>query len=243
MNLDADQRARAAGFPSAGDQDKAYLLGFSIGALKKKHDWEARVYWQRAGQYALDPNLVDSDWFDSKVNLQGWVAGGRLQHHRLDLHCRALRLGQALRHQRSAPGVPETWRSTPWTTTSCSSSIWAGSSDPAEPSRRRVAGRQARGRRRRETGPGLAPSLRNPGKCTLESELFAQLGHGSAGDSQRHAPLRRLRRRGRRQPLHRSGRILLPARSLGLRQDDPAADGRRVRRARRRLRSGSTART
>ena len=75
MNLDADQRARAAGFPNAGDQDKAYLLGFSIGTLKKKHDWEARVYWQRTGQYALDPNLVDSDWFDARVNMQGWFLG------------------------------------------------------------------------------------------------------------------------------------------------------------------------
>ena len=43
MNLDGDQRATAAGFPSAGNQNKAYLLGFSLGALKKKHDWEARV--------------------------------------------------------------------------------------------------------------------------------------------------------------------------------------------------------
>ncbi len=75
MNLNADQRARAAGFPNAGDQDKAYLLGFSLGALKKKHDWEARVYWQRSGQYALDPNLVDSDWFDARVNMQGWFLG------------------------------------------------------------------------------------------------------------------------------------------------------------------------
>ncbi len=73
MNLDADERARLAGFPNAGNQDKAYLLGFSLGALRKKHDWEARIYWQRTGQYALDPNLVDSDWFDSKINLQGWV--------------------------------------------------------------------------------------------------------------------------------------------------------------------------
>jgi hypothetical protein len=77
MNLDADQRAQRAGFPNAGNQDKAYLLGFQLGTLKKKHDWEARLYWQRTGQFALDPNLVDSDWFDSRVNEQGWyVAGG-----------------------------------------------------------------------------------------------------------------------------------------------------------------------
>ena len=67
------ERARLAGFPNASNQDKAYLLGFQLGTLRKKHDWEARVYWQRTGQYALDPNLVDSDWFDSRINLQGWV--------------------------------------------------------------------------------------------------------------------------------------------------------------------------
>ena len=73
MNLDGDSRATAAGFPNAGNQNKAYLLGFTLGALKKKHDWEARVWWQQTGQFALDPNLVDSDWFDSKLNLKGWV--------------------------------------------------------------------------------------------------------------------------------------------------------------------------
>jgi len=76
MNLDAGQRAAAAGLAGAGDQDKAYLLGFSLGAMKKKHDWEARVYWQRTGQFALDPNLVDSDMFDGRVNEQGWYVSG-----------------------------------------------------------------------------------------------------------------------------------------------------------------------
>jgi hypothetical protein len=96
MNLDADQRARAAGFPNAGDQDKAYLLGFSLGALKKKHDWEARLYWQRTGQYALDPNLVDSDWFDSKLNLEGWVVSAG--YNITDAIFAAARYGQAKRN-------------------------------------------------------------------------------------------------------------------------------------------------
>lgn len=75
MNLDGDARARAAGFPNAGNQDKAYLLGFAVGNLKKKRDWEARVYYQRIGQYALDPNLIDSDWFDARTNMEGWYLG------------------------------------------------------------------------------------------------------------------------------------------------------------------------
>ena len=29
------------------------------------------VFWQHAEQFALDPNLVDSDIFDSRVNMEG----------------------------------------------------------------------------------------------------------------------------------------------------------------------------
>jgi hypothetical protein len=39
--------------------------------LKKKGDWEIRGWWQHTDQYAVDPNLVDSDIFDSRVNLEG----------------------------------------------------------------------------------------------------------------------------------------------------------------------------
>ena len=38
-----------------------------------KHDWEASVAWQHVDQYALDPNLVDSDIYDSRVNMEGIV--------------------------------------------------------------------------------------------------------------------------------------------------------------------------
>lgn len=96
MNLDADQRASLAGFPAASNQDKAYLLGFALGALKKKNDWEARLYWQRTGQFALDPNLVDSDWFDSRLNLQGWVVSAG--YNITDAIFAAARYGQAKRN-------------------------------------------------------------------------------------------------------------------------------------------------
>jgi putative porin len=35
-----------------------------------------RTYWQRIEQYALDPNLTDSDFFEGRTNVQGlYVAG------------------------------------------------------------------------------------------------------------------------------------------------------------------------
>jgi hypothetical protein len=36
--------------------------------------WEARTYWQHIEQYALDPNLIDSDFFEGRGNLEGVFA-------------------------------------------------------------------------------------------------------------------------------------------------------------------------
>ena len=47
------------------------MLGAAIGQLKAKNDWEIRAWYQYAQQFALDPNLVDSDIFDSRVNEKG----------------------------------------------------------------------------------------------------------------------------------------------------------------------------
>jgi hypothetical protein len=71
VNLDGGDRANAAGHPEARDQRYAYQVGLGIGQLKVKHDWQINVFWQHTEQYALDPNLVDSDLFDSRVNMQG----------------------------------------------------------------------------------------------------------------------------------------------------------------------------
>jgi hypothetical protein len=87
VNLEGDQRARAAfnGAPAAFPggvqlgQDKAYQaglavgnnLGLAYGATAKKGTWEARAYWQHVEQYALDPNLLDSDFFEGRGNLEG----------------------------------------------------------------------------------------------------------------------------------------------------------------------------
>jgi hypothetical protein len=71
VNLEADDRANAAGHLGKGGDRYAYQIGLGIGQLKKKHDWQIDVWWQHQDQYSLDPNLVDSDLFDSQLNLQG----------------------------------------------------------------------------------------------------------------------------------------------------------------------------
>ena len=95
-NLSGDSRARAAynanpaAFPglsgAATGQDKAYQVGLGIGSgaplygptqglvygsFSKKHAWELRAYWQHIEQYALDVNLIDSDFFEGRGNLEG----------------------------------------------------------------------------------------------------------------------------------------------------------------------------
>ena len=60
---------------------KAYQIGFALaskgnlglvyGSAPRKNAWEFRTYWQHVEQYALDPNLLDSDFFEGRGNLQG----------------------------------------------------------------------------------------------------------------------------------------------------------------------------
>lgn len=94
--MDGDARAQAAyqaqtgAFPglncAATGQNIAYQVGLGIGSAgpvygptqglvygstSKKKTWEARVYWQYIEQYALDVNLIDSDFFEGRANLQG----------------------------------------------------------------------------------------------------------------------------------------------------------------------------
>jgi hypothetical protein len=48
--------------------------GLVYGSTSKKNTWEARFYWQHIEQYALDVNLIDSDFFEGRGNLQGFYA-------------------------------------------------------------------------------------------------------------------------------------------------------------------------
>jgi hypothetical protein len=97
-NFDGAQRAEAAAagyanyisvnsgtltpFAPQRNDVKAYQIGFAIGsrgtlglvnnAASGKHAWELRSYWQHVEQYALDPNLMDSDFFEGRANLEGF---------------------------------------------------------------------------------------------------------------------------------------------------------------------------
>lgn len=76
VNFEADARAAAAGRPDKGDERYAYQIGAGIGQLKAKHDWQLQAYFMHSEQYSLDPNLVDSDFWDSRVNIEGVVVQG-----------------------------------------------------------------------------------------------------------------------------------------------------------------------
>ena len=72
------------GYGAQTDDVKAYQIGFGIGSedslglvygsVSKKHAWEFRTYWQHVEQYALDPNLLDSDFFEGRGNMEGFYA-------------------------------------------------------------------------------------------------------------------------------------------------------------------------
>ena len=78
VNTDADARAKAAGdVSSAKNDDTAWLIGLAYtnqaGKKPAEGDYNAKVWYQETGLYALDPNAVDSDFFDSKINVKGAV--------------------------------------------------------------------------------------------------------------------------------------------------------------------------
>ena len=76
INVTGDERAAKAGWSGYGAQDIAYQVGAQIGSTKKKHDWLLKAYWQHVELNSLDPNLVNSDYFDQRMNMQGIVASG-----------------------------------------------------------------------------------------------------------------------------------------------------------------------
>jgi len=76
VNLEGDERATAAGHPDEGDERYAYQIGLGIGKIKQKHDWSLEAFYQHVEQFAVDPNLVDSDLFDSRVNMEGFAVRG-----------------------------------------------------------------------------------------------------------------------------------------------------------------------
>lgn len=71
VNLDGEARADTAKHSDKHDERYAYQVGVGVGQLKAKRDWQLNVFWQHTEQYSVDPNLVDSDLFDSRVNMEG----------------------------------------------------------------------------------------------------------------------------------------------------------------------------
>jgi hypothetical protein len=102
LNLEGNQRADAAfnqlkvlqagssqtppllTYGPQRNQDRAYQVGVAIGnrdslglvygSTSRKHAWEFRTYWQHVEQYAVDPNLIDSDFFEGRANMEGIYA-------------------------------------------------------------------------------------------------------------------------------------------------------------------------
>jgi len=70
-NLYAHERAANAGHPDKGYEGIAWQAGLSLGGIKHKGDWEIRGWYQHSDQYALDPNLVDDDILDGRLNMEG----------------------------------------------------------------------------------------------------------------------------------------------------------------------------
>jgi hypothetical protein len=84
INTSADDRARNSGLAptgSSGSDDSAWMLGVAVGSAKDLKsfegnkmlagDWSARLWYQEVGVWSIDQNAVDSDIFDSRVNLKG----------------------------------------------------------------------------------------------------------------------------------------------------------------------------
>ncbi len=108
-NTKGSDRATHAGLSNFGDQDKAYQIGLSLGSQgipqgaasgatygssAKKGTWETRVYYQRIDQFALDPNMIDSDFFE-RTNIEGWFAA--VAYSPADAIITTLRYGSAKR--------------------------------------------------------------------------------------------------------------------------------------------------
>ena len=80
------QPTLAHSFAAQTHDVKAYQIGIGIGSTNfvsgpsqgvvygtsvGRHAWELRTYWQHIEQYSLDPNLIDSDFFEGRENMQG----------------------------------------------------------------------------------------------------------------------------------------------------------------------------
>jgi len=92
LNTEATARADHYSRPDLSGQSIAYQAGIQYGKATKAGEWDAKAYWQQIDLFALDPNLIDPDNFDSLTNLKGWVVNGN--YYLTD----AVSLGSTLSH-------------------------------------------------------------------------------------------------------------------------------------------------
>jgi hypothetical protein len=109
-NTQADQRAAQGSYASLGSQGLAWQLGLSVGTniglavnqgAPKKGQWEARTYWQQIDLNALDPNLIDSDFFEGRTNIQGLFMA--FAYSPADAIITTIRFGEAHRFNQGGP--------------------------------------------------------------------------------------------------------------------------------------------
>jgi hypothetical protein len=113
VNLQGQDRAAQAGFAQEDDQIYAWQAGLELGSAKKKGGWSLRGFWQRSDLFALDPNLVDSDLFDARVNMEGFALQGT--YALTDFLVFSLTYANAERASRSLPALyGYDLRDTPW---------------------------------------------------------------------------------------------------------------------------------
>jgi len=89
-NIDGKNRAALSATPQYDGDNKAMMIGLSLassgvpqtlnqgptlGSSAKRGTWEVRTYYQRVQQFALDPNMTDSDFFE-RTNLAGYFVAG-----------------------------------------------------------------------------------------------------------------------------------------------------------------------
>jgi hypothetical protein len=89
-NTKGKERAAVSATPQFDGDNKALMLGLSLassgvpqsanqgpalGNSAKKGTWEVRSYWQRTQQFALDQNMLDSDFFERTNTVGYYVAG------------------------------------------------------------------------------------------------------------------------------------------------------------------------
>jgi hypothetical protein len=89
-NTKGKERAAVSATPQFDGDNKALMLGLSLassavpqsanqgpalGSSAKKGTWEVRSYWQRTQQFALDQNMLDSDFFERTNTVGYYVAG------------------------------------------------------------------------------------------------------------------------------------------------------------------------